>query len=141
MKIMRCNTMNRIIIVAALHICLIMAGCSASENNVIVKNDNPVKQTANEVINQGGTKQLTMEIVKELSHKKDQLRAEDFADYMGRAVGSGLYIMEYPVDENYFLMVGSSAPNGKLLYVFLNKKGSEKRIDIRNENIDEFLER
>ncbi len=83
---------------------------------------------------------LTMEIVKELSQKGEQLTWEDFKDYQGTEIGSGLYIMRYPIDEEYSLLVGAGGPSEKLMYVYLvSNRDDQKRIDIRHEDIDKFL--
>jgi hypothetical protein len=64
---------------------------------------------------------------------------EDFREYIGKDSGSGLYIMSYPIDERFILLVGSGATSGKPMYVLLNKIGTEESIDIRSENIDKFV--
>lgn len=130
--------MSKKLFISIMCIFLLLVGCSKSIDKTTL-NKNNIQPPSPTLINiKSGTKQLTIDIVKELAKKGENLSADDFTDYIGRDIGSGLYIMMYPIDETYSLSVGYSLPD-KPMYVFLNKKGTEKSIDIRRENIDEFI--
>ena len=85
-----------------------------------------------------GTRQLTLEDVIELSSKGDELVWEDLAEYEGYEMGSGLYIVNYVIDDNYTLVVGGTGAVGKPMYVHLTYN-EESFIDIRTEDVDAFI--
>lgn len=85
---------------------------------------------------------LTLEIVKNLSIKGDNLSWEDFQIYNGKEIGSGLYIMWYPIDDKYNLLIGGGSPKEKPMYIYLENKdfnSTKKRIDIRYDNINKII--
>ena len=88
----------------------------------------------------GGVKPgaLTMDAVRMLAEKGDALLWEDFADYTGNEIGSGLYIMQYDIDDTYAVLVGG-IPNEKPWYIYLCNRPTEERVDIRYDSIDGFL--
>lgn len=93
--------------------------------------------------NTGKSNELTLEIVKNLSQKGDQLDWEDFESYESKEIGSGLYIREYIIDDKYILRVGGGNLNEKPLYILLVKNATmenEEGIDIRDNEIDQFLD-
>lgn len=51
-------------------------------------------------------KALTMEKVRELAEKGEELTWSDFEDYPYEDIGSGLYIYRYEIDESYYLLIG-----------------------------------
>ena len=71
----------------------------------------------------------------------DDLLFEDFAGYKGADVGSGLYILQFDVEGGYSLLVGGGSPTGKPLYAVLSAPGFEGGVDIRNDDVDEFIGR
>jgi hypothetical protein len=86
------------------------------------------------------TNKLSIDIVKQLSKKGEELSWKDFEPYSGTEVGSGLYIKMYPINDKYSLLVGSAGPNEPLMYIYLiDAKDKEKRIDIRYDDIDKFI--
>ncbi|MBU3146852.1 hypothetical protein [Clostridium sp. CF012] len=90
----------------------------------------------------GESTKLTLEIVKNLSKKGGKLSWEDFQIYNGKDIGSGLYIMWYPIDDKYHLLIGGGSPKEKPMYIYLEYKDindTEKRIDIRYDNINKFI--
>ena len=71
--------------------------------------------------------------------KGDKLTWSDFEQYKSIDVGSGLYILSYDIDENYRLMIGG-VPTVEPMYIrLISQKNNEQYIDIRYENIEEFL--
>jgi hypothetical protein len=86
------------------------------------------------------TDKLSMEKVVELSKKGDELSWEDFENYTSIDTGSGLYIRHYDIDENYYLRIGGGSPDEKPMYIHLVKaNNSDNYIDIRTDNIDDFI--
>ena len=84
-----------------------------------------------------GTKQMTIDDVKELAKKGDALDWSDFEEYKGEDVGSGLYIWQFELEKGFFLRVGG-VPDRKPDYIDLSRKYGEG-IDIRTEDIDAYL--
>ena len=87
----------------------------------------------------GKSIKLTLKIVKKLSKKGDKLSWKDFETYDGKEIGSGLYIMLYPIDNKYELLVGGGSPEEDPMYINLANKDTKKYIDIRHDAIDKFL--
>lgn len=85
---------------------------------------------------------LTLEDVRTLAQKGDELVFEDFQQYEGVNAGSSMdyYIMVYNVEGSYRLIVRSNQ-SGKPDSVSLENiwESSGSGIDIRYEDIDEFL--
>lgn len=85
---------------------------------------------------------LTLEMVKELSKKGDKLSWEDFEKYDGIDTGSGLYIRVYDINDDYKLSVTGTNPDMEPMGIHLDcKKTAYERIDIRYDDVEEFLER
>jgi len=82
---------------------------------------------------------LTIEAVKSLAKKGDNLSWDDFKSYGGNEIGSGLYIMAYPINNKYELLIGGGSPQESPMYVNLFNKSTRKYIDIRHEDIDKFI--
>ena len=82
---------------------------------------------------------LTLDKVKELAKKGDALTWSDFEGYPHKDVGSGLYIWEIDIDDNYYLLVGGGNTNQKPDYAYLCSNKSDKTIDIRTADIDNYL--
>jgi len=84
---------------------------------------------------------LTLEKVKELAKKGDNLSWKDFKSFEGTAGGSGLRIMDYPIDDKYILTIGGGS-EAKPMYIYLiynNNAEKENRIDIRHDDVDKFI--
>ena len=85
-------------------------------------------------------KQLTLNDVKELAKKGEQLSWIDFEDYECEDIGSGLEILYYEIDGMYHLLIGGTSENELPNYIRLVvDNNNEKFIDIRTGNIDEFI--
>lgn len=84
---------------------------------------------------------LTLDRVKELAQKGETLDWVDFAPYESIETGSGLYILYFGLEEDYFVLVGG-VPGEKAWYVKLNRKGEDRDgLDLRTDGarIDSFL--
>ncbi len=87
---------------------------------------------------------LTMEKLKALvSAKGKELTWSDFEQFEGQDIGSGLYIMEYPIDAAFRLVVGG-VPNEKPRYIRLIYNVDEGVFSITDngaEGFEEFVEK
>lgn len=81
---------------------------------------------------------LTIDKVKELAKKGDDLTWSDFDGYTFTEGGSGLYIKSYSVEGGYNLMIGGEGRETKPMYIYLSD-GNDNTIDIRYDSIDDFL--
>lgn len=81
---------------------------------------------------------LTLDDLKLIAKKGDSVSFEDFLPYDGQDIGSGLYIMSYQMESPYSVLVGG-VPEEKPMYVELYDNKTQKHIDIRQENIEEFI--
>lgn len=81
---------------------------------------------------------LTLDDLKLIAKKGDSVSFEDFSPYDGQDIGSGLYIMSYQMESPYSVLVGG-VPGEKPMYVELYDNKTQKHIDIRQENIEEFI--
>lgn len=86
-------------------------------------------------------KKLTIEDLKELAKKGPDLSWSDFDQYRDAGfVGSGLCIIEYDIDKNYYLIIGGAGMDMSPMYISLCSKADDgKHIDIRTESIDDFI--
>lgn len=80
---------------------------------------------------------LTKNDVIALSKKGYELTWVDFEKFVGKDIGSGLYIMRYDIDNNYYVLVGG-VPHEKPWYVRLYY-GETEMIDIRSDDVQEFI--
>lgn len=139
--------MDQKMIIIVLQIVILLTGCNVAKDAITLDTAKEIKQTKEPLQTPGASpaqvekKQLTLEIVRELSKKGENLKMEDFDNYIGTEMGSGLYIVNYPIDDRFSLLVGSGSLQGKPLYVRLNKIGTEKGVDIRTEDIEQFIKR
>lgn len=86
------------------------------------------------------TDKLSLEKVIELSKKGNELSWKDFGKYDSIDIGSGLYIRRYDIDKNYYLLIGGGSIDEKPMYIYLVKaNNSDNYIDIRIENISNFI--
>jgi len=82
---------------------------------------------------------LTLDDVVTLSKKGNALSWSDFERYQGREIGSGLYIMQYRIDELFDVLVGG-VPDEKPMYIYLRiNNEAEDHIEIRTEDISAFI--
>lgn len=85
-------------------------------------------------------KDLTLEKVKELSKKGNDLSRSDFEKYESKDIGSGNYILMYGIDKEYKLLIGGSSKEEEPDYIRLVKNDNEDEyVDIRTENVEGFI--
>lgn len=92
-------------------------------------------------------KKLTLDNVIELSKKGDDLTSNDFEDYLYYDIGSGLIIEKFEINDDYYLEL--DATSSKPMYIrlvyspnsssYLSKENIKGEIDIRKENVEEFI--
>ncbi|GAF09373.1 hypothetical protein [Paenibacillus pini] len=77
-------------------------------------------------------------MVQDLAQSGQDLTWNDFDDYPYEDIGSGLYIRNYKIDEDYHVSVGGASIEKKPLYIYLVKANGEK-IDIRHDDMEQFM--
>ena len=84
---------------------------------------------------------LTLDDLKAIVERQgEDLTWSHFYRYCSWEIGSGLYILYYPIDDNYSLLIGGGGPNSSPDYVYLvYKNNMDNSIDVRYESIDDFL--
>ena len=102
---------------------------------------NEIERTENNPGIQNDKENLSFAALKTIINKKKNLTWDDFAEYNGSAVGSGLYILSYVIDEHYYLLIGGPSPAEEPWYVRLYHSDTNQYIDIEEENIDDFINR
>lgn len=83
-------------------------------------------------------KGLTLEDVIRLSAKGWELDWADFDGYAYLDTGSGLIIHVHPIDQYFSLWVGGGG-GGAPMYIYLQENATEERIDIREEDVEDFI--
>ncbi|KTD85741.1 hypothetical protein [Paenibacillus etheri] len=81
---------------------------------------------------------LSMNELRDLAQRGEELTWEDFDAYPFEDVGSGLYIRKYEINDDYHVLVGGGSVDAAPLYINLVKRNGEK-IDIRYDDIDHFI--
>ncbi len=85
---------------------------------------------------------LTMDIVRNIVQEKgDEMTWSDFEQYDSTETGSGLLILVYDINENYQLWIGGTPGEKPIYFKLCLTDDIDNSIDIRYDNIDEFLER
>jgi beta-lactamase regulating signal transducer with metallopeptidase domain len=102
----------------------------------IVKGNSPLPET----FLFGNEKFLTLDELKLIAKKGDAVSWDDFAPYHGQSLGSGLYIRSYPMEPPYYVNVGG-VPGELPMYIHLGSTETEQYIDIRQESIEEFIQK
>lgn len=71
----------------------------------------------------------------------ENLTWEDFASYYSEDIGSGMYILRYPIAEaECYLLIGGESLELPPMYIRLVLEADQERyIDVRYESIDDFL--
>ena len=87
----------------------------------------------------GGDQPMTLADVITLSRLGMELTWEDLKPYKGEDVGSGLYIVEFDIDSEFFLQVGDGKTSAKPMYAFLNAKSTGAACDIRETDVEAFI--
>lgn len=111
---------KRCVLVMALGLLLLCAGCTKEQKQ---KSD-----------------VLTLDRVTELAEKGSNLSWDDFAAYESEEIGSGLYILHYAIDDDFYLLIGGGSQTEAPMYIRLVRTSdNESYIDIRTDDVQVFL--
>lgn len=87
---------------------------------------------------------MTLDDILALSEKGMDLIWEDLASYACMDTGSGLYVMRfdiaYDAEPEFYLLVGDTKLTGKPLYALLCTYAGDQTVDIREGDVEAFLE-
>ena len=84
-------------------------------------------------------KQLTLDTLIEMcKNDPSALSWSDFEQYESAEVGSGLYILQYIIEDKYTLAIGG-VPNEEPWYMHFGVIGEEESIDIREGGLEEYI--
>lgn len=83
---------------------------------------------------------LTIDDVIKLSKKGDALTWSDFEKYEHTDIGSGLFVWQFLLEDNFELLVGGGYIYEKPSYIRIKHSHGES-IDIRTENVETFVSR
>lgn len=84
-------------------------------------------------------RQMTLVDVVELSRLGVKLTWEDLKDYKGTETGSGLYIVKFQIDPEFYLLVGDGKTTGEPMYASLNAVSNGASCDIREGDVETFI--
>ena len=87
---------------------------------------------------------LTIDKVKELMSKGENLTFGDFEQYDGEDIGSGFFIMRYEVEPNHYLLIYPTdvKKDSKITNAFfVPNKNMDDKIDAFTQDIDEVLKK
>ena len=84
-------------------------------------------------------KMLSLDKVKELAKQGSALGWADFDAYAHTDIGSGIYIYQYDIDDNFELLISGTNLQEEPLYILLSCKHNGNQIDIRDADINEFI--
>lgn len=82
---------------------------------------------------------LTIDKVNELSKKGTELSWKDFEKYESKEIGSGIYILKYEIDDKYCLIIGGDTKEAPMYIRLVRNENEDDYIDIREENVEEFI--
>jgi len=82
---------------------------------------------------------LTLAHVIELSHKGYALTWEDLFPFKGTDIGSGLYVLEFPINDRYTLRCNGGSVTGSPWSAILTDCQTGLSIDIRRDLVEGFL--
>ena len=84
-------------------------------------------------------RQMTLADVVELSKLGMKLTWEDLKDYAGMDIGSGLYVVKFEIDPDFYLLVGDGKTTGEPMYASLNAVSNGASCDIRQSDVEAFI--
>ena len=102
--------------------------------------DPPVGEQSNVSGDDNEGQQMTLADVVELSKLGMKLTWEDLREYTGKDIGSGLYVVRFDIDPEFYLLVGDGKTTGEPMYAFLNAVGSGASCDIRESDVESFIQ-
>ncbi len=128
------KTLTVLASVLALIVILVLTDCGSPDGTT----DTPELDE----INRDSSAELTLDTVMELAEKGEELSWSDFEQYPHEDnIGSGLMIFRYDVDEDYFLLIGGGSGISPMYIYLVSKADDSIFIDIRTEDVAEFINR
>ena len=111
------------------------------EDKVEFGDDDAVDMSAVNLTTDVSSSNLTMRTLKALVERYgEDLTWSSFDTYSSKSIGSGLYILRYPIDDNYSLWIGGTCPDEAPWYIRLvSEQNTDNYIDVRTESIDDFI--
>ncbi len=88
----------------------------------------------------GGSKAMTLTDVVELSKLGMKLTWEDLKVYRGEDIGSGLHVVKFDIDQEFYLLVGDGKTTGEPMYAYLNATSNGASCDIRQSDVVAFIQ-
>ncbi len=82
---------------------------------------------------------MTLPDVIALSKLGMDLTWEDLVGFEGRDIGSGLFVIIYEIDPEFYLLVGDGKTTGKPMYAELNSVSRGASCDIRQQDAEAFI--
>ena len=110
------------------------AGLSSDQNDYFAVDDAVLVEW-----HSGGRKAMTLADVVELSKLGMKLTWEDLRQYAGTDIGSGLYVVRFDIDPEFYLLVGDGKTTGEPMYASLNAVSSGASCDIRQSDVESFI--
>ena len=82
---------------------------------------------------------LTLDKLREIcSDDPSKLSWDDFKGYRGKEIGSGLYILQYDIEDKYTLLIGG-VPEDEPGYMIFSLIGAKDGIDIREGGLEDYI--
>ena len=85
-------------------------------------------------------RQMTLADVVELSKLGMDMTWENLKEFNGADIGSGLYVVRYDIDPEFYLLVGDGKTTGKPMYASLNAVSNGASCNIREGDVETFIE-
>ena len=111
------------------------------EDKVEFGDDDAVDMSAVNLTTDVSSSNLTMRTLKALVERYgEDLTWSSFDTYSSKSIGSGLYILRYPINDDYSLWIGGTCPDEAPWYIRLvSEQDTDNYIDVRTESIDDFI--
>lgn len=70
----------------------------------------------------------------------ENLSWEHFDSYDRKYIGSGLYVLDYPIDEDFYLLIGGESKDAPPAFIRLHsRQDSSRYVEVRTDDIEGFL--
>lgn len=119
----------------------VLAGCAKDtweQPAGLVPPANAERETPSDV----AAPNLNMETLKDLAARSgNNLSWGDLVPYYSEDVGFGMYVLHYPINEDYCLLIGGGSMEEPPMYVRLvSEHDADCYVDIKEDSIDDFLD-
>lgn len=106
-----------------------------------IVDDDAVEVPKGDIITDVYTPNLNMRTLKSLVDRYgEDLTWDEFDTYYSENIGSGLYILRYPIGMDYSLLIGGGSMDCPPMYIRLvSEYDTEVYIDVRTDSIDDFV--